>query len=76
MGVSRGYIAQHHDQGGGAPNNARKSRIRSGPANVGNVSGGEANNRLAPAAAPDAMINTQHGAVRNENDGALRRPKR
>ena len=68
-------IGQHRGDGQPATNNGQRN-IRGTRGDVGNMSGGEKNNGPVPAAAPDAMINTTHGAAENDYDRAKRHGKR
>jgi hypothetical protein len=74
MGSKMG-IGQHRGDGTGAPNSGQRD-IRGTTGDVGQPSGGELNNGPAPAAAPDSMINTTHGAAENDDDHANRYGKR
>ena len=72
MASNKMGIGQHRGDDTGAVNSGQRTR-RDPDANVGNMSGGERNNKPVPAAAPDSMINTQTGVARGPNDPARRR---
>lgn len=70
-------IGQHYIPGGKgqAINSGQRTRIDPA-ADVGNMSGGEAENKVVPGAPADSMVNTTHGAAENDRDRATRHGKR
>jgi hypothetical protein len=62
MSESKQGLGQHRGDGQPAGNNGQRN-IRGTAGDVGNMSGGEKNNRPVPASRPDADISTQTGVA-------------